>query len=51
MLLALVIVGLFSIFLLVRIFIRYHPKFDLITSYNKYILLLWYNKNGERELT
>lgn len=29
---------------LVFIFIRYEPKFDLVVSYNKHILLLWYNK-------
>lgn len=43
-----IVVGLFGIFLLIRTFIRYHPQFDLITSYNKYILLLWYNKDGGR---
>lgn len=39
-------------FALVRSFIRYDPKLDLVKSRNKYILFLWYNKfyaSGEFE--
>lgn len=39
-------------FVLVRLFIRYDPKLDLVKSRNKYILFLWYNKfyaSGEFE--
>lgn len=43
-----IIVGLFGIILLIKTFVRYHPYFDLVISYNKYILLLWYNKDGGR---
>lgn len=43
-----IIVGLLGIILLIKTFVRYHPYFDLITSYNKYILLLWYDKDGGR---
>ncbi len=41
-----IIVGLFGIVLLIRTFLRYHPYFDLITNYDQYILLLWYDKDG-----
>ena len=43
-----IIAGLSGIVLLIKTFVRYHPHFDLITSYNKYILLLWYDKDGGR---
>lgn len=39
-------------FVLVRSFVRYDPKLDLVKSRNKYILFLWYNKfyaSGEFE--
>ena len=29
---------------LIIVFVRYEPKFDLVLSYNKNHLLLWYNK-------
>lgn len=35
-------------------FFKYNPKFDLIISGNKYMLLLWYNKyscSGDRVRT
>ena len=43
-----IIVGLLGIILLIETFVRYHPYFDLVVSYNKYILLLWYDKEGGR---
>lgn len=30
--------------LIIRTFVRYSPKLDLVVSKNTYILLLWYNK-------
>lgn len=39
-----VLMSLLVIVFLVRAFIRYDPKFDLIQSGNKYILFFWYNK-------
>lgn len=32
--------------LVISTFIRYHPYLDLVLSYDRYILLLWYNKDG-----
>lgn len=32
------------LFCLVIVFVRYEPKFDLVISYNKKHMLLWYNK-------
>lgn len=31
------------------ILVKYNPKFDLVKSYNHYILLLWFNKDGKRD--
>nr|DAG93573.1 MAG TPA: hypothetical protein [Crassvirales sp.] len=44
MLFVLILMGV----LVISTFVRYHPYFDLVTSYNKYILLLWYDKDGGR---
>lgn len=30
--------------LIIRTFVKYNPKLDLVVSKNTYILLLWYNK-------
>ena len=43
-----IIVGLFGVILLIKTLVRYHPYFDLVVSYNKHILLLWYDKDGRR---
>lgn len=39
-----VIGGLLAVAAIITLFIRYNPKLDLITTNNKYTLLLWYNK-------
>lgn len=44
-----ILVGLYVAILLISVFIRYHPHLDLIISYNKHILLLWYDKDGGRD--
>lgn len=36
--------GLLVIIIIIRLWIKYNPKLDLITTNNKYTLLLWYNK-------
>ena len=36
--------GIVLFIILVVVFTRYEPKLDLVLSYNKYILFLWYNK-------
>lgn len=36
--------GIIIIILFLFLLIRYEPKLDLVISYNKHILLLWYNK-------
>lgn len=36
--------GVFILFLIIKILLRYEPKFDLVISNNGFILLLWYNK-------
>lgn len=36
--------GIIILFCLKIVFVRYEPKFDLVLSYNKKHLLLWYNK-------
>lgn len=43
-----ILAGLYVAILLISVFIRYHPYLDLVTSYDKYILLLWYDKDGGR---
>lgn len=48
----LTLLSVLYVFALVRSFIRYDPKLDLVKSRNKYILFLWYNKfyaSGEFE--
>ncbi len=39
-----IIVSTLVLILVIRTFVRYNPKFDLVLSKNTYILLLWYNK-------
>lgn len=38
------LMSLLGIVILIRTFIRYDPKLDLVQSGNRYILFLWYNK-------
>ena len=39
---------LMLLLLVMSTFVRYHPYLDLIRSYDKYILPLWYDKDGGR---
>ena len=39
-----IILGVFILFLIIKILLKYEPRFDLVISNNKFILLLWYNK-------
>lgn len=36
--------GIIVLLCLIIVFVRYEPNFDLVLSYNKKHLLLWYNK-------
>ena len=47
-----IILGVIMLFLIIKGLLRYKPKFDLIVSNNKPILLLWYDKydnNNEKK--
>nr|DAI59041.1 MAG TPA: hypothetical protein [Crassvirales sp.] len=44
MLFVLILMGV----LVISTFVRYHPYLDLVLSYDRYILLLWYDKDGGR---
>jgi hypothetical protein len=44
MLFVLILMGV----LVISTFIRYHPYLELVLSYDRYILLLWYDKDGGR---
>lgn len=46
-----IILGVFILFLIIKILLRYEPRFDLVVSNNKFILLLWYNKCNKKERT
>lgn len=39
-----IILGIIIFLLIIKILLRYEPKFDLVVSGNRLILLLWYNK-------
>ena len=45
------ILGVLTLFLIIKILLRYEPRFDLVISNNKFILLLWYNKHNKKERT
>ena len=38
------IVGMLVIIWLIITYIRYHPSISIVKSYNRYLVLLWYNK-------
>lgn len=42
-----VIIALIAI--ITALFIKYNPKLDLVKSYHRHILFLWYNKGGKRD--
>jgi FtsH-binding integral membrane protein len=39
-----IVLGIIIFFLIIKILLRYKPRFDLVISGNGFILLLWYNK-------
>lgn len=39
-----IVLGVFMLLLIIKILLRYEPRFDLVMSDNGFILLLWYNK-------
>lgn len=39
-----IVSGIIIFLLIIKILLRYKPKFDLVVSGNRFILLLWYNK-------
>ena len=39
-----IVLGVFMLLLIIKILLRYEPRFDLVVSDNRFILLLWYNK-------
>lgn len=47
-----IILGVFILLLIVKVLLRYEPKFDLVVSNNSFMLLVWYNKyynNNEKK--
>ena len=45
-----IILGVFILLLIIKILLRYEPKFDLVVSNNKFTLLLWYNKYDDNNI-
>ena len=41
-----IVLGIIIFFLIIKILLRYKPRFDLVISGNGFILLLWYNTIG-----
>ena len=44
-----IILGVFILLLIIKILLRYEPRFDLVISNDKFTLLLWYNKYSNKE--
>lgn len=42
--------GVFMFLLIIKILLRYEPKFDLVVSNNRFILLLWYNRYDDNNI-
>jgi hypothetical protein len=42
--------GVFMLLLIIKILLRYEPKFDLVVSNNRFILLLWYNRYDDNNI-
>lgn len=42
--------GVFMPLLIIKILLRYEPKFDLVVSNNRFILLLWYNRYDDNNI-
>lgn len=45
-----IILGVFILLLIIKILLRYKPRFDLVVSGNRFILLLWYNKYDDSNM-
>lgn len=45
-----IILGVFILLLIIKILLRYNPRFDLVVSGNRFILLLWYNKYDDSNM-
>lgn len=43
------VLAIVILLIIIVILIKYNPKFDLVKSYNNYILLLWFNNKGKRD--
>lgn len=41
---SIIVLGVIILLVIIKILLRYEPKFDLVVSNNSFILLLWYNK-------
>lgn len=42
--------GVFMLLLIIKMLLRYEPKFDLVVSNNRFILLLWYNRYDDNNI-
>lgn len=45
-----IILGVFILLLIIKILLRHKPRFDLVVSGNRFILLLWYNKYDDSNM-
>ena len=45
-----IVLGIIIFFLIIKILLRYKPRFDLVISSNGFILLLWYNKYDDNNI-
>lgn len=45
-----IVLGIIIFFLIIKILLRYEPRFDLVISGNGFILLLWYNKYDDNNI-
>ena len=44
------ILGVLTLFLIIKILLKYEPRFNLVMFNNKFILLLWYNKYNKKDI-
>ena len=45
-----IVLEIIIFFLIIKILLRYKPRFDLVISGNRSILLLWYNKYDDNNI-
>lgn len=45
-----IVLGIIIFLLIIKILLRYKPRFDLVISGNGSILLLWYNKYDDNNI-